>query len=531
MEESDSEEETPRPATCREVTARDQTPVVNPPDQRQDSAAAVRDDHQATVTLKEESDTSRRISEHVKDAKERFRLAMKNDNQRASSLRQSDSNDKIEQRIPTPRGSVRLSSKSTTLRGQLEIFRGNLRTENRPITLKDIPQLDLKSDNEQVKSAQRNLFKRSATFTTSDESLRLDLNPNHGRLSRRKSSASATLLSAGHGSKNNPDDENENNDPPLTPRHTPRSMRRKERGYIPTPRKSEDRLPMLSLSAKEDLIKEIAPGLLLNSKDSALSSSRSSVASSASSVQSSVTSVISLTELKTLRVNCRVSEDAIVSTATATNNSNNGVTSVITSNMSVTDMKRVLLGRSRVRGVEPANFCVIAVRTCKIVADGVDAASASAIDYDDDDDAVAYVVAVVVAAGVDAASASAVDYDDNDDDDGDDDGHDDAVAYVVAVVIAAGVDAASASAIDYDDDDDAVAYVVTIVVAAGVDAASASAIDYDDDDDTIRAVFVEICLSIISFEYMERRDTVACESALRSAGTLLSQVLAEGLKA
>ncbi|RUS69103.1 hypothetical protein EGW08_023135 [Elysia chlorotica] len=341
MDDTDSDEDTPR---AEEATG----PESRPPASRH---SPLRKDCSDLAKNRENvAEKTRRISAHVKDAKERFRLAMKSEGERKMMSIGDEGKvvDHVTSKLPA--------------QTQIKIFRGNLKSQREKghITLTDIPPLDLIYDNEHPDSA-----REATTPTNVKDSVKLDLNPEHPGLSRRKT-ATKTIL---------PETSDNNKSPPLTPRCTPRRNKNRDFSHIPTPRRSGDKLPTLTLSAKEDLIKEIAPGLLLRSKDSELTSSRSSVASSTSSLRSSVTSIISLTELKTLRVNCRVSEDAIVSTATNTNNttttnnnnssSNNGVTSVITSNMSVTDMKRVLLGRSKVRGVEPANFCVIAVKTVK----------------------------------------------------------------------------------------------------------------------------------------------------------------------
>ena len=275
MEDTDSDEDTPR--------ASDIASPSNKPSVSQNGASKKVKNGMFDSEVKDEmldcevkgradvAEKSRRISEHVKDAKERFRLAMKTEGER-KMLSRADGGKTVHQMVS------QLEAET-----QLKIFRGNLKSQNEKgqITLKDIPQLKLRPDIEPPDSA------RQATPTNAKDSLRLDLTPDKAGLSLRKPATKRIIT------KTN----DINNSPPLTPRCTPRSIKRHDFSYIPTPRRSEDKLPTLSLSAKEDLIKEIAPGLLLRSKDSELTSSRSSVASSTSSLRSSVTSIISLTEL------------------------------------------------------------------------------------------------------------------------------------------------------------------------------------------------------------------------------------------
>ena len=261
------------------------------------------------------AEKSRRISEHVKDAKERFRLAVKTEGGRQPTQTSRNSSNKS-----TSNQSGQPPTKCDHA-GQLKIFRGNLKTDNPrgQITLKDIPQLNLRADTDNEwpeEPIQRktptnsdnnnNNNKNNNNNNNSNNSLRLDLttNTDNAGLPLRKPAAK-NLLSERNKDKDYGNDVNDNTSPPLTPRCTPRttSKRQDRFSYIPTPRRSEDKLPSLSLSAKEDIIKEIAPGLLLKPRDSELTSSRSSLASSASSLRSSVTSVISLTELVSLVFN------------------------------------------------------------------------------------------------------------------------------------------------------------------------------------------------------------------------------------
>ena len=257
------------------------------------------------------AEKSRRISEHVKDAKERFRLAVKTEGGRQPTQTSRNSSNKS-----TSNQSGQPPTKCDHA-GQLKIFRGNLKTDNPrgQITLKDIPQLNLRADTDNEwpeEPIQRKTPTNSDNNNNnnnnnnSNNSLRLDLttNTDNAGLPLRKPAAK-NLLSERNKDKDYGNDVNDNTSPPLTPRCTPRTTpKRQDRfSYIPTPRRSEDKLPSLSLSAKEDIIKEIAPGLLLKPRDSELTSSRSSLASSASSLRSSVTSVISLTELVSLVFN------------------------------------------------------------------------------------------------------------------------------------------------------------------------------------------------------------------------------------
>ncbi|GFS22697.1 hypothetical protein ElyMa_001622300, partial [Elysia marginata] len=308
MEEtdSDSDQDTPRPPQATSP-GRTHTDSKQGPPQNVRNGTHCSELIDTRIKSKGNTDViekSRRITEHVKDAKERFRLAMRTEGERKFSLcsavdkteRTSNANLQVKSKSDheseiktfktedTPKNSVEQASKRDH-ENQETVFRGNLKNhdERGKITLKNIPRLNLKPDDNLSEPTQQ-----KSTLNAND-SLRLDLN--------QHLNSSGFIIRQPTGKRMLPKTSTSNNSPPLTPRLSARHAKRQDFSYIPTPRRSEDKLPSLSLSAKEDLIKEIAPGLLLRSRDSELTSSRSSVASSTSSLRSSVTSVISLTEL------------------------------------------------------------------------------------------------------------------------------------------------------------------------------------------------------------------------------------------